>query len=220
MIVLGVTYRRILDDNLWVSLGARRGCGGLGCSPGSGRLASASHMETRPHVAARGSYGFALASRALSAQAQRRVSRVSHVTAPRRGRSELRPPYSAYLRCGRRCFDFCKTLSSQTHGGRRAGALTLPRKITHTARALRPPYAALKRPASCCSAVRCEVRAPLARRQDEVKKAFWRKVPEARPSKKRGFCEHEAESARTGKCRVPLFRDPDLLSGPLVCPSK
>ena len=37
-----------------------------------------------------------------------------------------------------------------------------------------------------CSAVRCEVRAPLARRQDEVKKAFWRKVPEARRSKKRG----------------------------------
>ena len=49
-------------------------------------------------------------------------------------------------------------------------------------------------------------------------KAFWRKVPEARPSKKRGLCEHEAESTRTGKCRVPLFRDPDLLSGPLVCP--
>ena len=73
--------------------------------------------------------------------------------------------------------------------------------------------------ATICSAVRCEVRAPLARRQDEVKKAFWRKVPEARPSKKRGLCEHEADSTRTGKCRVPLFRDPDLLSGPLVCPS-
>ena len=60
------------------------------CSPASGHLTSSDNMMICLHEAARGSYCFA--SRALSAQAQRRVPRVTHVTAPRRGGSGLRPP--------------------------------------------------------------------------------------------------------------------------------
>ena len=47
------------------------------------------------------------------------------------------------------CFDFCKNPVLPNSRGTAGGSSPSPLENTHTARALRPPYAALKRPASC-----------------------------------------------------------------------